>query len=248
MKLLSGKLIIIIYRILAKGEGMKSTKKRNISLQEGMNDEYLHRKNTFTKHPGNTNSYDFNYNENNNLPLERKQTYEKPSEEIIQNLEKKHYFKDKSDLNKIGIALYEQGKFAESIEFYFSAIELDNTFKAAFNNLGNALRKQKRFEEALKNYNRVLELDPKCKEAHNGIGNTYDAQKNYAEAIVHYKKALFLDSKYKGAYNNLGKAQENLRFYEEAIKNYTKALELDPEDKIAKKNITRCKKKALASN
>ena len=227
--------------------------KRNISLQHFNNkytqlSQFYERKNSYRPITGM--SYDFSNPTNQNLIsngniFERTKTYEKNAEEVVANLEKKHYFKDKSDLNKLGIILYEQGKYEEAIEFYQSAIELDDTFKAVYNNLGNAYRKLKLYNQAIEAYNKVLQLDPKCKEAHNGIGNTKDILKDYTGAIESYRKALIIDPNYKGAYNNLGKAQENLKMYAEALENYDKALVIDPMDKIARKNIDRCKRKAF---
>ena len=157
-------------------------------------------------------------------------------------------YKDKSDLNKIGIALYSDGKYAEAEDYYKLAIEIDPKFKAALNNLGNARRKQKNYDGALEAYYKVLEIDPKCKEAYNGIGNALDVQKRFPEAIESYKQAIIIDPQYKGAYNNMGNALENMKLYSDAIDKYRIALEIDPSDKTAIKNLKRCQTKQLETS
>jgi len=172
--------------------------------------------------------------------LEFEHKIKNPTEILRNKMNNNYYFKDKNDLNKIGISLYEQGKYSEAEEYYIAAIELDSNFKAAFNNLGNTLRKQKKYNKALISYKKVLELDPISKVAYNGIGNTFDYMKLFDEAIENYKKAISIDPNYKGAYNNMGKALENQKNYQDAINNYKKALDIDPNDKIARKNLKRC--------
>ncbi len=60
----------------------------------------------------------------------------------------------------LGIALGNQGKWAEAIAAYQQALKLDPQFKTAYLNLGHALTMLKQLSEAGAAYEQVLKLDP----------------------------------------------------------------------------------------
>ncbi|MEI0491989.1 tetratricopeptide repeat protein, partial [Brachyspira intermedia] len=97
--------------------------------------------------------------------------------------------------NNKGAALYDLGRYGESIKCFDKILELDDKNINAYNNKGAALSKLDRNEEAIECYNKALELDDKNINAYNNKGIAlYNLNRN-EEAIECYNKALKLDNK-----------------------------------------------------
>src|SRR6056297_2324327 len=61
----------------------------------------------------------------------------------------------------LGIALFDQRRYEESIESYRAALQLKESFPVAWNNLGNSLRMVGEVDESDRCFERALALDPK---------------------------------------------------------------------------------------
>jgi Tetratricopeptide repeat/PKD domain len=67
---------------------------------------------------------------------------------------------DATTLNSKGIALENQGKYAEAITYYDRALAIDPNNKFALSNKGNALDSLGKYAEAITYYDRALAIDP----------------------------------------------------------------------------------------
>jgi len=94
-----------------------------------------------------------------------------------------------------GFALYELGKYVESIECYDKALEINPQYAEAWSNRGNLLYELGRYEEALACCNKALEINPGFEPAWNNKGNSLYGLGRYKESLECYEKALEIDPK-----------------------------------------------------
>ena len=128
-----------------------------------------------------------------------------------------------------GLAKFNLGQYAEAIEDYSKAIELDPDLAEAYNNLGLANFALGQNAESIEEFNKAIDLKPDVATGFNNRGFVKSSLGQYAEAIKDYNKAIELDPDLAEAYNNRGVDKLNLGQYAEAIKDYNKAIELDPD-------------------
>lgn len=67
---------------------------------------------------------------------------------------------DAKEQVEFGISVANKGLWTEATSRWEKAIEIDNTYAAAWNNLGIAYEQQGKFDEANKSYNKAIQLDP----------------------------------------------------------------------------------------
>jgi tetratricopeptide (TPR) repeat protein len=132
--------------------------------------------------------------------------------------------------NNLGVALAAQGKWAEAIQHYEQALQLEPEDPKALNNSGVALAAQGKWAEAIQHYEQALQLKPDFAEAFNNSGDALAAQGKWAEAIQHYERALQLNPEDPKAYYNLGVALAKKGKLAEAIQHFERALQLKPAD------------------
>jgi len=128
----------------------------------------------------------------------------------------------------LGIALYKQKNFENSIKAYSISLEL-NELAETYYNRGLAYAKQQKYNEAIKDYDKAIKLNPDYAEAYIGRGIAYAEQQKYDKAIEDYNKAIKLNPDYAGAYYNRGLAYVELGEHERAIKDYDEAIKLNPD-------------------
>lgn len=148
--------------------------------------------------------------------------------------------------------------YAEAIDAYKKAVEIDPDDAHAYRGLGDVLLKQGNHEDTVNAYNEAIEIDPDDARAYNGLGNAFSKQRNYEKAVLQYKKALDIDPGYADAlqgYRETLKALERIkservheeltkafynqgnellkqREYEKAIEAFKKTIEMNPEDTL----------------
>ncbi len=128
-----------------------------------------------------------------------------------------------------GDALYDKGQYAEAIEHYNKAIELNPVSEAVYANKGSALRMLGRYAEAIAALDKAIALNPQYILAYNERGAVYSDEEKYDRAIPNYDKALELDPGNKFAYGLKGSALRELGRYAEALAALDKAIDLDPQ-------------------
>lgn len=121
-----------------------------------------------------------------------------------------------------------QGRYAEAIEAYDKAIELDPRYAKAWNNKGDALYFLNKLNESVQAFEKAVEINPRYAEAWFNKGTVLDDQGKYDDAIEAYNKAIELKPNYLAAIDSKGFALRNLGKYDAAINEFDKAIEIKP--------------------
>lgn len=124
----------------------------------------------------------------------------------------------------LGQALYENGKAAEAIAAFETAVRFNPKLPMAHSSLGVALLETGQPEQSIIHLQEALRLAPQFAEAHYNLGNTYLATGQGKKAIEHYSQAIALDPEDVEAQNNLAWLLATSPRSE--IRDGTKALEL----------------------
>ncbi|MDE0291058.1 MAG: tetratricopeptide repeat protein [Candidatus Dadabacteria bacterium] len=130
----------------------------------------------------------------------------------------------------LGVTYHDKNLFAEAIEHYSEAIELNPQFAEAYFNRAVAKADLEKLQEAIEDYNQAIELKPKFAEAYVNRGNIKTRLGNLEEAIQDFDQALKLNSEHVEAYTNRGYTKTLLGRKEEAIEDYNQAIELKPDN------------------
>ena len=139
--------------------------------------------------------------------------------------------------NDWGDALARQGKMAEAIEHFQTALRLKPDYAEAHVNTGIALDQQGKRAEAIEHYQAALRLKPDSAEAHGNMGDALARQGKLAEAIEHYRQALQIKPNYAAVHNNIGVALAKQGKVAEAIAHYQQALQIRPDYAKAGANL-----------
>jgi tetratricopeptide (TPR) repeat protein len=77
----------------------------------------------------------------------------------------------------LGNALADQGRYAEAVEHYRRALEINPDSAEAHYNLGNALALQGKYAEAIKHFRKALQIRPDDAKARQSLNAALDLQK-----------------------------------------------------------------------
>jgi tetratricopeptide (TPR) repeat protein len=119
------------------------------------------------------------------------------------------------------------GSYAEAIENYTVAIEMDPNYSEYYNERGNVFLGLGRLLEAEADYLRAIELSPPYFEVFTNLGQCYRRMGVMEDAIASYSRALDLNPGQVLALLGRANAHEELGHTRAAIKDYTGALALD---------------------
>jgi protein O-mannosyl-transferase len=129
----------------------------------------------------------------------------------------------------LGMALANQGKWAEAIQHYNLALVIVPQEPDVYYCLGNALFAQERVNEAIECYERALQLQPDYADVHHNLAIALIAQEKWAEAIQHDRRAVQLKPDHVEACNNLGVALFKQGKWDEAVGYLERVLQLRPD-------------------
>jgi YVTN family beta-propeller protein len=136
---------------------------------------------------------------------------------------------DYDSWNKLGTELTRKGLYAEAIQCYDRALQINPDYIEAWLNRGLALYSQGKYEEAIKSYDRTINIDPNNVNAWLNRGLALYSQGNkYEEAIKSYDRVIEIDPNNVNAWLNRGLALYSQGKYEEAIKSYDRTINIDP--------------------
>ena len=133
--------------------------------------------------------------------------------------------KDWADL---GNDLFSQGLFAESVEAYEKALEINPRDMESWNSRGLALCRLRNSELAAESFQRAIEIDREFLDAHNNIGVVHYGMEYQKRALEIFDLIIKKDSRYIKAWYNRGVIQEKQGNFE-SIESYDKAIEIDSE-------------------
>ena len=135
-------------------------------------------------------------------------------------------FTDPISLCQLGNELYLQGRHAEAVAAYDSAIAEIPDYCAALNNRGVVLLALGEATKALASFETALAFEPDFTEATYNKANTLRDLRRFAEALAAYDAVIAERPNYAEAYNNRGNALQELQRPLDALVSYDKALAL----------------------
>lgn len=154
--------------------------------------------------------------------------------------------------HNLGVALADEGRFAEAIQQYQAALQIEPDAANVQTDYGNALAKSGHIPEAITHYQAALRVLPDSPIAHSDLANALATNpESVPQAITEYHAALRLKPDYEEARNNLAQVQSNAaemqynlgvdlaksREPEAAIPHFEEALRLNPDYVDAHNNL-----------
>jgi len=103
-----------------------------------------------------------------------------------------------------GIKLHDDEKYAEAIDKYKAALQIDPDYQTANYEIANTLYSQEKYDDAIVYLNKVIKANKtEVPDAYNLLGNIYDDKKDVPRAIELYKKGITIDPAYQRLHFNL---------------------------------------------
>lgn len=132
---------------------------------------------------------------------------------------------DAEVMGKLGVYLFESGKFDEAIRNLRIALKEDPNDLDNLNYLGMSLTAAGNYAEAETIFRQALALDTSDGKTLSNLGTLYLTQKKTALAITQFQAAIAANPRIAGAYNGLGVIYAGEKNWPEAIRNWTRAVE-----------------------
>ena len=127
-----------------------------------------------------------------------------------------------------GLALHQQGRFAEAKRTYEEILQKEPHHFDALHMLGVLALQTGRTLVGVELITKATQLNPTVAAAHNNLGSGLIDLQRREEAIVCFNKAIALKPDYAEAHTNLGNVLRDLQRPTEALASYHKAIALKP--------------------
>ncbi len=131
---------------------------------------------------------------------------------------------------ELGVSYAKQGKFAEAIDEYSQAIEIDPNNALIYANRGQALGSIGNYTSAIEDATKAIAIDNKFTPAYINRGFAYAKLGEFEKAIQDFDAAQKLESDNVAIYINRGGAYADWGKPREAIKDLDQALQFDPKN------------------
>ncbi|VVB84594.1 Photosystem I assembly protein Ycf3 [uncultured archaeon] len=135
-----------------------------------------------------------------------------------------------------GNKFVESSMYAEAVQCYDKALEINPKSVVLHNNRGLALARTGRIGDAIESYERALEIKPGDPEVLYNKGIALAQMGKTAEALACYNKLLEANPNDANAWCSKGDVLFESIKYEEALKAYDMAIQLNPKDETAWNN------------
>ena len=129
-------------------------------------------------------------------------------------------------LNIIGLCLFKEGKYKESLEYLYKGLSFNSNDLSLLNSIGDVYYEMRNLEESEKFYLKALEIEPNSHRALNNIAGYYLETNNSEKALIYYEKALKVFPDEPTILENISKTYFTLNKNELAKKLCKKALSI----------------------
>lgn len=99
-------------------------------------------------------------------------------------------------LNKLGIAIHQQGALTLAVKYYERAVKVDPTYADAENNIGTVWYQRKRYSKAIRAYQKAINLRKDMPVLYSNLAYAYFGDKKYEQSLASFRQALTLDPKF----------------------------------------------------
>ncbi len=144
---------------------------------------------------------------------EAKQLMNAVHQELITEMEVLYYIYEKvksvrhaASANRLGQLFLQKNLYAEAIEQFNLALEIDPGYSDVLANLGKALLMTDAYDAAIETLDKGAEQAPNYADIQNYLGIAKLYKEDYAAAVEHLQKAIELNANYIGAHYHLGMA------------------------------------------
>lgn len=128
----------------------------------------------------------------------------------------------------------ESSKYAEAIEAYETALEIEPDYADAYCNLGAVRYNQGQRAEARRAFEACLAREADHVEANFNLANVLEEEGDDRVALAHYRRALAADPLYPDLHINLALLYEKLERSKPACEHWRRYLQLDPQGSWSK--------------
>jgi tetratricopeptide (TPR) repeat protein len=131
--------------------------------------------------------------------------------------------------NNYAKALVENGRDAEAVAHFTSALEINPRYFRAHNGLGNIYLKQGKIDAAFDHFNEALEISPDYYKALNNMGIVLKQQGKTELAVEKWQQALKVKPDYANAHHSLALFMAETGKHDEAVEHFKAALSSRPD-------------------
>ncbi len=126
--------------------------------------------------------------------------------------------------NNYGVELSQKlGRFADSIQYFTHAIEMDKEYRDPYNNLAVAYAATHQIDRAIETLQKSLRINPYYPEAYNNMASFMIEKKDHETAVRALRNAIQLRPHYGKAHFNMGRALMELDQPEKAWESFRRA-------------------------
>ncbi|MGH7653366.1 MAG: tetratricopeptide repeat protein [Gemmatimonadaceae bacterium] len=140
--------------------------------------------------------------------------------------------------NERGVAMHQDGRFAEAAENYRSALEADPNYAIAHNNLGVALYHAGERDRAVDAFRDALRANAGFVKARLNLGLLLTKSRRFQLALEAYRQVLVTEPESPLAWNGVGLVLSELRKLEEARNSFARAIQARPRFAEAHYNLS----------
>jgi len=138
---------------------------------------------------------------------------------------------------ELGVEHSNGNRFAEAVEAFYSAAELNSGYVPLWINLGYALCCLKRYQEAEESLKKAIKIDGKSFEAYGNLGLVYLRTENYLLAEKCFRAAIAINQTFINGYCNLGTVFLRTKRLSEAANIFLRVLDIMPQCTTAKSDL-----------
>ena len=140
--------------------------------------------------------------------------------------------------NERGVALHQDGRFAEAAESYQRAVSEDARYAIAHNNLGVALYHAGDTEGAVDAFRSALDAQPSFIKARLNLALLLFKGRRLQLALEAYRQVIAVDAEHPLAWNGIGLVLAELKKFEDARNAFARAIQARPEYAEAHYNLS----------
>jgi tetratricopeptide (TPR) repeat protein len=140
--------------------------------------------------------------------------------------------------NERGVAVHQDGRFAEAAENYRRALEADPQYAIAHNNLGVALYHSGERDRAVDAFRDALRANAGFVKARLNLGLLLTKSRRFQLALEAYKQVLVTEPESPLAWNGVGLVLSELRKFEDARNSFARAIQARPRFAEAHYNLS----------